>query len=391
GYLKGLFDYTGTLNNYITSTMTYYDTATKSRETMISMQQELNEITKIVNGYRDKEEDSDDNDKVSHTDIFRGGINLDAYKKNVKNNAKEVLSSTGASTVLDMFNFGSSLADTAGGQSFLQILGQNPLKFVSDSIAKKMFINPIKDNLTDFNNTFKSFFKASSLKGKRMAEGNPLLEMISNIFGVKADKEKSVDLSSYEKGPIQFNGIVQQAIVEVIPTYLRQILKAIKGGPEYVYDYNEGQFKDTTEVKKSFDKGADDARRSSFFNMRNEVSSRVNKIGYDPRDASKLMGKFDSLMDFLSQNEFFFNPEKDKFSTLQNAGMGDLNEDEYNDIRKLILSTGRKNYLKLNDSIYNSREDYNNYIDKSNKDVFKTGLSASFNGMKYTEREQTSI
>ena len=57
---------------------------------------------------------------------------------------------------------------------------------------------------------------------------------IASIFGYKEEtlELNSIDTSKYNKGPMQWNGIAQKALVEVIPGHLRRIEASLTGESE---------------------------------------------------------------------------------------------------------------------------------------------------------------
>ena len=89
------------------------------------------------------------------------------------------------------------------------------------------------------------------------------MSFLGQILVVQAEMRTTVDKRNYEKGPVPFDGATRRAIVDVIPTYLRQIASAVTGKEEMVFDYDQGVYRSLSSVQKEH---KDDLRRAKLTN-----------------------------------------------------------------------------------------------------------------------------
>ena len=165
-------------------------------------------------------------------DIFLGNgtLNIKNYAQRVKKNIKTTIESD-----LMLNSIYGMVSDT----DTIKMLAANPLKSIPMAISKVVIPGIVRESAKHFDETFSSFFPALLQRFNRMADNdsNWLMKTIGQIFGFKSKHSTTVEIEKYHKGDMNFNGITQKAITEVIPTYLRKILVALSGSNEMVFDY----------------------------------------------------------------------------------------------------------------------------------------------------------
>lgn len=387
GYLKGLYEYTGTMDNYIKATMEYYDTTVTANNTMQAMQKEMIELSRKAYGIS---EDNGQNYYVSEHASVLDKFTPAKYLEHVKKNTMKALDDTGAGSILSMFG---TYEDMAGevGNSALGTLLDSPGKFISNALAKKLVVNPIKDSAMELNNTFKSFFKGASLKGRRILhdKNNEGANILADILGVKADEK--IKLGNGEFKAVGFGMESQLALTEVIPTYLRKILKAITNDKdEYVYDYTSKKFKTISSLETETRNLENDARLVGSYDIRSKINKNIDSLSILSRnDKAYYKDKVVNFLNYLNDEEMFFDPTTDTYESMRDRGMYDINKDDFNAVKSFIQSIGQREYIKLNDMVYNTRESYNNFATNYNNDLFSTGYSALYNGIKSSTQSST--
>lgn len=379
GYIKGVFDYLNTnVTKHYEATISYYDKTMTAFDTLVAGQKELNEAYRKINGIVIDEDDNKE-EKIKSTDVFSGGFNVSTYKDLVKQRIKEAKDN---SLLLGMVNHAENLAGTTG-MSALEMIAQNPLQFISKGIANKLFVDNIKDTLTQTNENFKLFTKSAAIKFSDFIKDkdNPVFDMIGNIFGLAPDGKDSVKTDIKSKN-IQFNTIVQSAIVDVIPTYLRKIYATISGTKEMVFNYNSGKFSSVEDVQKKYDDRIKDTYNQAS-GLRSKIQDTLTSQGVNKAGSKNVLDDFDALKKFIIDEQYFFNPHKDKYEDLNRRGLNLSNgQDSFNLLKNLIMSTGRSGPMELNKAIYDQNEDYNNYVKEITEGLNTNGMSSLFNDFK---------
>ena len=212
-------------------------------ETMTGIQQENNAILKEMLDIQRKTYQSSINppnqNEVNPSEISglfdNGEFNLQSYFKAVKGRANNTLPGM-------LFNALSALPAALG-----TVLA-NPLHLITKKGIEFLIDDNLKKAITKFDDSINSYIESGLVKMANYAKDNKLtggiFQSLAEVFGFKENKFniKSIDTSKYNKGAMQWNGIAQRALVEVIPGHLRRIEAAMTGDSERVYDFNSGKW-----------------------------------------------------------------------------------------------------------------------------------------------------
>ena len=212
-------------------------------ETMTGIQQENNAILKEMLDIQRKTYQSSINppnqNEVNPSDISglfdNGEFNLQSYFKAVKGRANNTLPGM-------LFNALSALPAALG-----TVLA-NPLHLITKKGIEFLIDDNLKKAIANFDDSINSYIESGLVKMANYAKDNKLTggiyQSLAELFGFKENKFniKSIDTSKYNKGAMQWNGIAQRALVEVIPGHLRRIEAAMTGDSERVYDFNSGKW-----------------------------------------------------------------------------------------------------------------------------------------------------
>ena len=212
-------------------------------ETMTGIQQENNAILKEMLDIQRKTYQSSINppnqNEVNPSEISglfdNGEFNLQSYFKAVKGRANNTLPGM-------LFNALSALPAALG-----TVLA-NPLHLITKKGIEFLIDDNLKKAISKFDDSINAYIESGLVKMANYAKDNSLTggiyQSLAELFGFKENKFniKSIDTSKYNKGAMQWNGIAQRALVEVIPGHLRRIEAAMTGDSERVYDFNSGKW-----------------------------------------------------------------------------------------------------------------------------------------------------
>jgi hypothetical protein len=249
----------GALNSSIASVIDFNDKVMKvhvenSRkffETSNTLDKERNDILKKLlenqtNLYKSTLQEQKKSETIKYNDIVgaNGMPDLKLYGKKVMQNLNSMTG--GYADMNNMFEGGNMLLAFAG----------SPLKFITDTIIKKMTPKVIENSMKDLNETLSGLFgsimsKFSDMKNDE--EGNIIFKKIGELFGLNTSLNKKIDTSKYNRGAIPFDGETKMAITQVIPMHLAKIESALTGQTERMFDYKKGSFANLDSIKKDYE------------------------------------------------------------------------------------------------------------------------------------------
>lgn len=184
-----------------------------------------------------------------------GGVDLNAYAKNILKNYKELNPLAG-------------MVSDKGAANAMKMFLANPLAGLPGLVAKVLVPSAITQAFKSFDENLAGVFPTFIAKMNQWAEDDSgglfnIKGIIGSLLGIKIDKKTRVDPSKYQRGPIPFDGETKKAIVDVIPAYLARIESAISGGPERIFDGRTGKFTTLNSVRQEYDSIKDRAARNS--------------------------------------------------------------------------------------------------------------------------------
>ena len=211
-------------------------------------------------------------------DLFSGGfINIGEYKKYVKKNV---------SNWVDSNMMASSIKNVMEDTDTIQSIMAAPLRFVTKGIAEQFIPAMVQTSMDQFDKMLGEAIttKLTQLGSYANRFDNPIMSFLGQIFGVQTEMRTTIDKRNYEKGPVPFDGATRRAIVDVIPTYLRQIASAVTGKEEMVFDYDQGTYRSLSSVQKEH---KDDLRRAKLTEYSDDISDFTESIKKTFTAASK--------------------------------------------------------------------------------------------------------
>ena len=313
-----LFGILGSINENLTQLVGFQsDSQSKLVVGAISFFGEQIDISKQIlekfKGDEESPEQKRDNERAKNTktkeDIFlsEGGLDLEAYFKNVKDNIKNL---DEFSDIVDMVGI---FADS-DEEDMMRMVTQ-PLKFIPQAIVKTVIPAVTQDSFKLVDQMFSSFTGALMAKlnawGDNDEEDSPfgfVKNVIGRVLGYKQDTKTSANLGKYEKGPVPFDGVTRRTITDVIPTYLRRIESAITGTNERVYDYDKGTFTDLQDMIDNYKREEARIQMSGQSDVKIYLERALSRLKLEPEAEKSFRDDMTEYFKAMNDGQKMINP-----------------------------------------------------------------------------------
>lgn len=260
------------LQKHIQNSTTFFDNTSKLLAEQNAMMKEMLEMQRNVYKANQAAENNNNSafNKFGNIVSSGGAVNLSEYFKNIKSNFSEW-----SEPIMMMLN----------------MLKANPLEAVLQGGLSLIGSDSMKKAGANLNKTLSGAFgKYLSFLEKQAKKNGGIWETINDIFGVRNARKTDIDTSKYQKGPMQFNGVANKAITEVIPGYLARIESALTGGDERYFNFNNGRWTNTTKIRKKYNKELNDTD-NGLGDLIGEIKGALNKVNYNNYNNTKINSK----------------------------------------------------------------------------------------------------
>lgn len=298
------------LQKHIQNSTTFFDNTSKLLAEQNAMMKEMLEMQRNVYKANQANENKTDFNKYANIVSSGGVVNLSEYFKNIKSNFSEW-----SEPIMMMLN----------------MIKANPLEMLIQGGLSVLGSDSMKKAGADLNKTLSGTFgKYLSFLEKQAKKNGGIWDTLNDIFGVRNSKKFDIDTGNYQKGPMQFNGIANRAITEVIPGYLARIESALTGGEERFYDFAGGRWTNAKKIRNKYDKEINNARENAgLSDLFSEIGSSLNKINFDNYNGTKIDSKdkneiFNKIMQTIVDNNGDID---DKFIVKRKGKNGEGNID----------------------------------------------------------------
>ena len=376
---KTLADFnTSVVKQHIDNSTKYFDSTTKLLTEQNAILKEMVEMQR--NLYKSSQEKEKNKDQLDFSDIVssNGVPDLAKYWKKIKNNFEN------ESMVGSMFGM-LNMAREMG-------VFENPLQFIPSMIGKSIIGESLGNSLKNLNSTVAGLFGTAMASMNRYGQNNSgLLGELANIFGIKQTEKKYIDTSKFNRGPMQYNGLANKSIIEVIPTYLRRIEAALTGGPERIYDFSSGRWKTVSMLAREFENKQKSDMNSAMYDLANSIADRLQDLSFkdkegnnDKKRKASVAADFDTVLQNAYEMNGLFEGDIDSL-----AALGKISQDNIGIIKNILNSTNKASRMKLSSNIMNAKSERTEYMNKlesgenSNLALFNGALYGSKYG-KYT-------
>ena len=212
--------------------------------------------------------------------------------------------------------------------------------------------------------------------------GDGVMAAAGKSLMVKPDVVSNLRTDKYEKKHVFFDGITREAIVTVIPTYLSSIASALTGNERTTYDYNKGQFKTLSSIRKEFEDNRPklNYEYNELADMLKEAMSPEDRNNLDEgrlRDFSKI------VMEELSKGGYTLTnfKEHDYNQILSNLNLSskELSKSDFYKFASLMAKIEKDEktkgrFQRLDDSMENWINQVNDFFREQSKESRNSGL-----------------
>lgn len=273
------------LQKHIKNSTQYFESTTKLLTEQNSILKEMLDMQKTMYGSAKSKDIKQIEDPLSDIINPYTGLNLKAYKSAVKKNIEKI----------PFLNMGNILWDMR------HEIVANPIAFLTKGIITALGGDKIKDKLKIFQDNLVGAFTTINARLIKYAKNNTgPLATLASIFGIESPRDTKVDTSKFEKGPMQFNGAANKAIVEVIPTYLARIEAALTGSPAKFYNMETGKWNTAKELRENLDY---EKNRKGLYEFQEVFRQSLSKTKMSSKEQDEIQRAYDSLVKTIDKNE----------------------------------------------------------------------------------------
>lgn len=296
---------TGPLNTHIQNSTTFYKTATEQLALQTGYLKELKELFTTRYGQSKSTGGFGSSKKVSAWKSVMGGDlpDLIAMGKNFKDRVKNEASML---SMIASFFDNDMLKMMRASDEF-----NSPIAtLLSIGLSGLMKNSKTGRGLDRFTNNLGGMFATGM--GRINAWGRSskgmnswILGPIARMFGSFIPKANNrFNTANYEKGRVDWTGMADKALREVIPTQLAQILAALTGKEPKIFDYNTGRWTTAKNINNQFRQNRQRAINQAQGRFRDEVLNKFN-TAYGTTSRSKASQSFkqdyDNLMEIIAR------------------------------------------------------------------------------------------
>lgn len=258
---------------------TYYS---QTAEMMNSMGEALSGIKDFIESAKNVKDEKDPEwDEFD----FSSGFNMHTYKEMIKKNVKNSM----AWTMLEM-------GKTMFGMT--SMMGETPLDMVLPSIMSKIIPKNIRNSLTRTDKMFGQTVNNILYRLGDMADSDDFFKSaLGSIFGKKREKAtKKLNMGDFKKTAMSWNGIAQQTLVEVIPSYLARIESGINKSELRYYNMDTGRFDSMSNIKKKYEKEYSDTIELGMSSYTSKLSELFEKSGSSEEKVTSAQQQINDLV-----------------------------------------------------------------------------------------------
>jgi hypothetical protein len=273
-------------------------------------------------------------------------------------------------------NFKNAINEQSGGmlsmlsEENLKMFANNPLAAIPQMLIATAMGPKLNTALQKFDATLSGAFATMTAKFNKMASddnANPLEQFLGKVFGLKNNVKNTIDTSKYEQGPIQFNGLAQKSIVEVMPGHLRRIEALLSGQNERFFDYKSGKWTNAKAVKDQFNSIKKNNVTSSMSDVSDEMAEMMKALSFKSRqDKESMIKDMGAMFEKIYDDYGFFDPNnKDEFSHVK---YGVSSKSNMKLLQSMFKNLRRGTAMKMANQVQSQRETHNRQMENIEKE-----------------------
>lgn len=317
--------------------MQFYEEMTSSTKDILGFIKESTEMSR--NMYSDFLAKKNEERQSSYSKVYgSNGINL----KELFENAKGNMSNSDLGMMTGML-----------GDDMMSGMFSNPIGTMLSMFVLPSLINgKLGSSMGRMDKAVGSFGKAFNRKMGTMKNGLGPLAFLASLFHVDTNMRQSVSTSSYNKGPIPFDGETKKAIIASADTLYR-IESLLTGRETGSLNLNTGKYESISETKARYKREYDDTLGYGMSDINNKMSSMATNKIKDNKLASMIKSDFDTLSKELVRSGAFFGPDM-KYN--QMPGAQKVSKESFNLYKKAFLSLRDEDRIKFQSDITDTRD-----------------------------------
>lgn len=279
--------------------------------------------------------------------VGMGGFDIKAYADMIKSNVKE--SVEGIKPLLDFVKMGTGGMTSGPKASPISSLLTWGLQFATPKETKEAMKN--------FNDFLPNFFRTmfGELEDKDFGIIGTMLKDVllpKNIF-----KDK-IDTSNYNKGKVDWDGVSRKALVEVIPYQLSQLVAAVTGTDQKVYNYETGKWMRVGGIKAEFGELKDRAGISAGGDYRRRLNDTLSKVDLSDEQRQAMQQEIDEYFKraITERSSRFSKIDEDDFDYTKSG----LSKETWEFMRNVNKAIGQKDgkFTEFVADVYSERNRY---------------------------------
>ena len=317
----GIIEKLGNIDNTLSSLLQYHEENTTQfyEATMAALEK-----------FGTKMDEYDDygygNDKANGASVLtaKGSLNPAEYKNYIKKNLNDAFKGTQVGSLVEM---------VTSSDQMLEMAVSNPIGFIGETVAKGLVPHVVSSTLKNVEDVFSGFMPTmlKRLSDWRNTEEagvkGALKKFIGQVFGLNVDRLENIDIGEkVTKDAAVFDGVTRNAIVEVVPKYLRESTaylkqiaahfnvdtnKAVQGSE--VYDAATNSYIKVEDVQKNIAKSITETVIDAFDSSDFGKAIRQGGSALQGKDAEKYNKFIDQFFVMLERSDKaldFGNPDK---------------------------------------------------------------------------------
>lgn len=367
------------INDNLTALVKFQSDATsKFYAASIKYYEESVELIKKVNAPKEDEFKTDVRDDLY---TYTGGVKINNYLQVIKKNLEDMK---------DELVMLTSAYDAMTNIGDLKQLAKNPLGFLAKMSMNAAIPIVAKTTAQAIDASISNIMPALLLKINTLEDSaNPMYQYLYKIFNTKNKLSYNVDLGSYEKGAISWDGESKKALVEVIPTHLRRIEAALTGQEERIYNYNNGKFENIRNVRDSYDALVQEKESSGYNDAKLKMKNIARGMTNDPKVLKQFEKDMQEYFSALTKKGSLINPfieEKDGVATdaMAELGLFDGDTKRLELMRRVFKGLSNSDLIKMQTvGVIDSRKATNAFMDEVRKNPNISGYNNLYNNSLY--------
>lgn len=349
GQLVGIRDNLNLLNTFnhdvmgkfIEGSLKYYDESLTIWQRMLEMQEERH-------GTAFKSQSFGESDLSKVTGL--GGFDLSAYADVIKKNFDGTLPGM-ALSMGSMF--------LGGGLDFGPKKKGNPLGSALEAGLSALLPKVLDSALVNLDKSVANMVPAMLAKLTERGDdpnAGMMSQFFGQLFGIKRNGGR-FDTTKYAKGAVAFDGTTHRTINQVIPTYLSEILGAIKNEPAKLFDHSMGKFTTRAEMKARHDRDLEGFAMRATDPLTGKTTKVLDQMEFssdeERRKTEKSISKFASD---LATGKIKYNPKQleSMIAEIENKSAKSI-------VAAVMRQMSNADHLAMKGAGYKYDQDVNNY------------------------------